>query len=71
MRWQEEATITRYEMQWTVAFFIYNSEKWGKLSGNSPGTIAYARRKNAMWLQLATRADRVFSLLNNAYQSQL
>ena len=71
MRWQEEVTLTRYEMQWTVAFFVYKSKKWDNYSGNSAGTIAYARRKKAMWLQRAIRAERTFSLLNNSYQSQL
>ena len=61
MRWQEEVTLTGYEMQWTVAFFVHNSKKWGKLSGSSAGRIAYASRKKAMWNHLAIRADRAFS----------
>ena len=71
MRWQEEVTLTRCEMQWTVAFFIYNSKKWGEYSGSSAGTIAYTRRKREMWIQLAVRADKTFRLLNEAYESPL
>jgi hypothetical protein len=71
MRWQEEVTLTRYEMQWTVAFFAYNRQKWGMHSCSTPGVTAYAKRKQAMWQQLAVRADRRFSLLNNAYKLPL
>jgi hypothetical protein len=28
MRWQEQVTITTYEMQWTVRYFLYVSQKW-------------------------------------------
>lgn len=28
LRWQEEVTITGYEMQWTVRYFQYMSRKW-------------------------------------------
>jgi hypothetical protein len=28
MRWQEEVTLTGYEMQWTVRHFRYMSHKW-------------------------------------------
>ncbi|KAF8811081.1 hypothetical protein BYT27DRAFT_7221743 [Phlegmacium glaucopus] len=60
MRWQEEVTLTRHEMQWTVAFFAYNSRKWDVQSGSTTGAITYAKHKQAMWLQLAVRADQTF-----------
>ena len=28
MRWQEEVTLTGYEMQWTVRYFLHMSRKW-------------------------------------------
>lgn len=28
MRWQEEVTLTGYEMQWIVRYFQYMSGKW-------------------------------------------
>lgn len=71
MRWQEEVTLTRYEMQWTVAFFAYKRNQWGKQLGSTAGATAYANRKQAMWNELADRADKTFSLLNNAYRSPL
>ncbi|KAF8801024.1 hypothetical protein BYT27DRAFT_7116196, partial [Phlegmacium glaucopus] len=71
MRWQEEVTLTRYEMQWTVAFFSYSSHKWGMQLGSTAGAIAYAKHNQAMWHQFAIRADWTFSLLNDAYISPL
>jgi hypothetical protein len=70
-RWQEEVTITRYEMQWTVAYFAYNGDKWEDRLDTSAGANAYANRKKTMWHQMALRADKAFRLLNNSYQSPL
>jgi hypothetical protein len=28
MRWEEQVTQIRYEMQWTVRYFLYVSQKW-------------------------------------------
>jgi hypothetical protein len=80
MRWQEEVTLTSYEMQWTVRFFYHKNRNWADMVGItasdtghslSAGAMAYALRKQAMWEQLAVRADRTFALLNNAYKSPL
>lgn len=71
MRWQEEVTLTRYEMQWTVAYFAYRSNQWAQNSGISPGTMSYAIRKKEMWQDRARRSDRIFRLLNDAYKSPL
>ena len=42
MRWEEEVTLTSYEMQWTVRYFLYMSRKWvtgtGSTFGTNPGT---------------------------------
>ena len=37
MRWQEEVTITTYEMQWTVHYFIHKSNFWSEIQ-NTPAT---------------------------------
>jgi hypothetical protein len=104
MRWQEQVTVTTYEMQWTVRYFLYLSQKWeisagtgfptgppsttfgtytnsttGPSSGNiinpmpvlSSGAIAYGRRKKAMWEDLMSKADRIFTRFNPAYESPL
>ena len=31
MRWQEEVTLTAYEMQWTIQYFINKSEFWSNI----------------------------------------
>ena len=35
MRWQEEVTLTTYEMQWAVRYFTHKSIFWSGLQ-NSP-----------------------------------
>lgn len=75
MRWQEEATLTTYEMQWTVRFFVHNSEMWNRVqetgAGVGAGAIAYARKKKSTWEQLSHKSDRTFTLLNHGYKSPL
>jgi hypothetical protein len=80
MRWQEEVTLTSYEMQWTVRFFSHKSQKWADVMATSladeagpkiAGPIAYGNRKKAMWLERAFTADRTFTLFNPAYKSPL
>jgi hypothetical protein len=77
MRWQEEATLTTYEMQWTVRYFAHNSGMWNRVqdtragTGAGAGAIAYAKRKKSTWEQLSYKSDRTFTLLNPAYKSPL
>lgn len=44
MRWQEEVTLTGYEMQWTVRYFLYMSRKWiiPVVNANEPASGAGA-----------------------------
>jgi hypothetical protein len=37
----------------------------------TPGAMAYQRRKQAVWEDLATKADRLFTRANIDYQSPL
>jgi hypothetical protein len=39
MRWLEEVTLTTYEMQWTVRYFIHKSKFWSEFL-NTPATPA-------------------------------
>lgn len=78
MRWQEEVTLTTYEMQWTVKFFAYNAEKWKRIQVASAevgkecaGATVYAKRKQATWDQLRLQSDRTFKSLNIAYKSPM
>ncbi|KAF8801026.1 hypothetical protein BYT27DRAFT_7227064 [Phlegmacium glaucopus] len=63
-RWQEEVSLTAYEMQWT---------RWAGVMGpnGTAGLVAYAKRKQAMWEHLRVRADMTFTLLIDAYKSPL
>lgn len=81
MRWQEEVTLTGYEMQWTVRYFLYMSRKWvipPPASGISfdslnlsKGAIAYWNRKRAVWEEFMRKADRKFRGCHPAYESPL
>lgn len=85
MRWQEEVTLTTYEMQWTVRYFIHKSKFWSDVqtipasTSNTPANIqfdvagchAYSKRKYWTWHQLAIKADNTFKVINNAYKSPL
>jgi hypothetical protein len=44
MRWGEEVTLTTYEMEWTVRYFIHKSNFWAEsktLPGICPRTLIY------------------------------
>lgn len=77
-RWKEELTLVRYEMEWSVRYFHHQSRKWdfsadgiaGAHASNA-GALAYAARKQTMWLYWARIADHAFSRCNLAYQSPL
>jgi hypothetical protein len=72
-RWEEEAELVGYEMEWTVRYFAYNKKVWeerGEIA-ERPGPAAYAARKAAMWCDIATDADRAFSVLNMSYSRQV
>lgn len=80
MRWQEEETLSSYEMQWTVRFFSYQSKMWsalqnsteaGVMSNIGAGAIAYAKRKQWTWDQLCHKSDQTFTVVNKAYKSPL
>ena len=78
MRWREELSLTSYEMQWTVRFFLTQSKIWADrstllASQNSlnKGAYAYSKRKTLTWEKMAYKSDRSFSALNIAYKSPL
>ena len=66
-RWNEEAILVGYEMQWTVRYFLQQGERWDNLviaekerGRLSAGPAAYAAHKAAMWRWLALRAKKCF-----------
>ncbi|KAF8169238.1 hypothetical protein BJ912DRAFT_862222 [Pholiota molesta] len=75
-RWREERTLVRYEMEWTVRYFLFKSKGWLEAAENrrrSPtlGATAYAHRQSASWRQLALKADRAFQINYRTYESPL
>jgi hypothetical protein len=71
-RWEEEVGLVGYEMEWTVRYFAYNKKVWEERRNiaQRAGPASYAARKAAMWHDVATDADRVFSVLNGSYNRQ-
>ncbi|KAH9483515.1 hypothetical protein JR316_0002983 [Psilocybe cubensis] len=71
-RWKEESTLVRYEMQWTVTYFLHKSATWKSAIKDNPtilpGAIAYAHRKAQMWHHLALISDRSFRSVNKHYK---
>ncbi|KAF8799489.1 hypothetical protein BYT27DRAFT_7227805 [Phlegmacium glaucopus] len=83
MRWEEQVTLTSYEMQWTVRYFLHKSCAWATPSGTgiptrtsagqfrTAGSIAYAKRQHTVWEEIMRKADRTFARYNVAYKSPL
>ncbi|KAF8235196.1 hypothetical protein L208DRAFT_1257917, partial [Tricholoma matsutake] len=73
-RWKEGLLLVTYKMQWTMRYFMYHSQKWRSalISDNTPpGSLAYAHRQQAVWYNLAFRADKAFRSTNVDYYSPL
>ncbi|KAF8805303.1 hypothetical protein BYT27DRAFT_7224958 [Phlegmacium glaucopus] len=83
MRWEEQVTLTSYEMQWTVRYFLHKSCAWATPSGTgiptrtsagqfrTAGSIAYAKRQHTVWEEIMRKADHTFARYNVAYKSPL
>jgi len=71
LRWREECILVRYEMEWTVRYFLHKSHLWmlGDTTDVSPSAVAYAHRQVAMWHDLAHYADQSFKTVNVNYKS--
>ena len=66
-RWNKEAILVGYEMQWTIRYFLERAKRWENLESapkertkSSTGPAAYAARKAAMWRWLAFKAKQRF-----------
>ena len=59
-------------MEWVVRYFVHKSQVCQSApDADSPGPAAYAKRKAAMWQQLAWFTDGSFKNVNIHYQSPL
>jgi hypothetical protein len=61
-------------MSWTVRYYSYQSGVWKErraLANGSKnyGAAAYAARKEAMWMAMASNAESRFEKLNPLYSS--
>ena len=69
-RWKEETTLVGYEMEWTVRYFLYQSELWKGRAFDCPdtnGAMAYASRQSAIWYCRACSAEKDFKFSNHNY----
>ena len=73
-RWEEEHVLLKYEMQWTVLYFLNEAEKW-KIGGNSESIAvdakAYALRQEARWRMMALNSDNTFKKTTSDYVSPI
>lgn len=63
-------------MDWTVRYYIYQSEVWEDRKNmaqgsNDNGAVAYASRKEAMWMDMAAGAATKFHAINPSYKSAI
>jgi hypothetical protein len=66
-------TLTGYEMQWTVRYYLHQADIWADCGIRTEyrgdrGATAYARRQLAMWTEAARTADVRFKSVNAGYQ---
>ncbi|KAF8876021.1 hypothetical protein CPB84DRAFT_1650166, partial [Gymnopilus junonius] len=62
-RWHEEILLITYEMQWTVHYFWHEFQKWHNVTCQlaiTPGALAYANCKAALWKGYAVSANKAF-----------
>jgi len=66
-RWDEEVTLVRHEMKWTVSFFHFKKEQWRHLAtglGNSAwnkGLQSYAYKQANTWSAFESKAQQAFA----------
>lgn len=84
-QWEEERTLVRYEMQWTIQYFLFKSNGWleaavghaqtGRqmqaVSSVSSGAAAYCHWQSVTWKTLAFAADHLFRINFPEYESPL
>ena len=64
MRWKEEVTLTAYEMQWTVWYFSYMSQKWILPQHIFKSPVSFTKAKTAHSHFLKNTGKGVAALLS-------
>ncbi|KAG2737183.1 hypothetical protein P692DRAFT_201666129, partial [Suillus brevipes Sb2] len=61
-RWEEELSLTRHEMGWTVSWFNYQQEEWRRRWDEAikPGHQAYAYKQVLLWKMFREDAEEKF-----------
>ncbi|KAG1887376.1 hypothetical protein F4604DRAFT_1571084, partial [Suillus subluteus] len=61
-RWEEELSLVRYEMGWTVSWFRYKKEGWERRfhKATKHGHRAYAQRQVLLWERFLLDAENSF-----------
>jgi hypothetical protein len=72
-RWKEEFILVAHEMEWTVRYYIHQSQIWKtrrKVSTDmgDNGAAVYASRKEAMWFDMASKSHSQFSINCASYK---
>ncbi|KAG1886594.1 hypothetical protein F4604DRAFT_1571859, partial [Suillus subluteus] len=62
-RWQEELSLVRHEMGWTINWFKYHQKEWNRRwqQATRPGHQAYAYQQVLMWGRFAQDAEKAFN----------
>lgn len=63
--------LVRYEMQWTVRYFIYERDRWiqRRTTDCSAGAKAYASRQAAIWAGRAASSNARFKTVDPRHVS--
>jgi hypothetical protein len=61
-RWEEELSLVRHEMGWTVSWFKYKKEEWEQRlhKATKHGHRAYAQRQVLLWERFLLNAQNSF-----------
>ncbi|KAG1722469.1 hypothetical protein EDB19DRAFT_1645759, partial [Suillus lakei] len=62
-RWQEELSLVRHEMGWTINWFNYHQNKWNRRwqQATRPGHQAYAYQQVLIWGRFSHDAEKTFN----------
>ncbi|KAG0703425.1 hypothetical protein DFH29DRAFT_874531 [Suillus ampliporus] len=62
-RWQEELSLVRHEMGWTINWFKYHQNEWERRGRQAtrPGHKAYAYQQVLMWGRFVEDAEKTFN----------
>jgi hypothetical protein len=72
-RWEEELLLNKYEMQWTIKYFLHQAGQWQDRFhiAENAGPKAYAARQSSQWRYWALEADGMFRSANSEYISMV